>query len=82
MTNLCLIHYHCRNLEQMKKKSYNNVKGLGYNPNSIDELKAHLLELWSNDSFRTELEKQGKENALRFRAENTFPQLHQIYKSL
>lgn len=52
------------------------------NPNSIDELKTHLIELWSNDNFRTELEKQGKENALRFRSENTFPQLHQIYKSL
>ena len=29
-TNLCLIHYHCRNLEQIKKKILNNILGLGY----------------------------------------------------
>ena len=37
-TNIALVHYHNRNLEQMKKKIYNNVTGLGYNPN-IDSLK-------------------------------------------
>ena len=30
LTDLCLVHYHCRNMEQMKKKIINNVKGLDY----------------------------------------------------
>lgn len=30
LSDLCLVHYHCRSLEQMKKKVINNVKGLGY----------------------------------------------------
>jgi hypothetical protein len=38
-TNICLIHYHCRNLEQMKKKVITNVEGLGYNSNDLDFLK-------------------------------------------
>jgi len=29
-TNLCLIHFHSRNLDQMKKKILNNILGLGY----------------------------------------------------
>ena len=43
LTNLCLIHFHCRNLEQMKKKVLNNINGLGYE-NNIDYLKK-LLEI-------------------------------------
>ena len=42
VTNLCLIHYHCRNLEQMKKKVLNNVSGFGY-PTELNELKTLLL---------------------------------------
>jgi hypothetical protein len=42
MTDLCLVHFHCRNLEQMKKKVINNVIGLGYNPHDINELSTHL----------------------------------------
>lgn len=38
-TNLCLIHFHCRNLIQMQKKVYNNVNGLGYDPHNVNELK-------------------------------------------
>ena len=30
LTKLCLVHYHFRNLEQMKKKIFNNITGLGY----------------------------------------------------
>lgn len=30
LTDLCLIHYHCRNTEQMKEKIKNNILGLGY----------------------------------------------------
>jgi hypothetical protein len=30
LTKICLIHYHYRNLEQMKKKILNNITGLGY----------------------------------------------------
>lgn len=38
-TNLCLVHYHYRgNLKKIKQKTYNNVKGLGYNPNNIKML--------------------------------------------
>jgi len=39
LTTLCLIHYHCRNMEQMKKKVYNNVSGLGHNPFDLNYLK-------------------------------------------
>ena len=39
MTNICLIHYHCRNIEQMKKKVITNVEGLGYPSNDLDFLK-------------------------------------------
>lgn len=38
LTQFCLIHYHCRNLDQMKKKIYNNVLGLGYHPFDINRL--------------------------------------------
>jgi hypothetical protein len=41
LTNICLVHYHCRNLEQMKKKVLNNVLGLGYE-NNINSLKKQL----------------------------------------
>ena len=30
LTKICLVHYHYRNLEQMKKKILNNIIGLGY----------------------------------------------------
>lgn len=42
MTELCLVHFHCRNLDQMKKKVINNVIGLGYDHTNIDELSTHL----------------------------------------
>lgn len=32
MTNLVLVHYHYRNIEQIKKKTLNNIIGLGFNP--------------------------------------------------
>ena len=38
LTNICLVHYHYRNIEQMKKKILNNVQGLGYQ-NNLDFLK-------------------------------------------
>ena len=41
LTKICLVHYHCRNFEQMKKKIYNNVIGLGY-PNNLEQLKIIL----------------------------------------
>ena len=44
LTNLCLIHFHSRNLEQMKKKIYNNVSGLGYNVNSLESLKKNIID--------------------------------------
>jgi hypothetical protein len=33
LTKLCLVHFHHRNLEQLKKKIVNNVKGFGHNIN-------------------------------------------------
>ena len=33
LTKICLIHFHARNLEQMKKKILNNIIGLGYENN-------------------------------------------------
>lgn len=38
MTNICLVHFHCRNVKQMKKKATNNIIGLGY-PTDLDGLK-------------------------------------------
>ena len=38
LTDMVLVHYHCRNLDQMKKKVRTNIVGLGY-PESIDQLK-------------------------------------------
>lgn len=39
LSDLCLIHLHSRNLDQIKKKVYNNLKGLGYNPFDLNSLK-------------------------------------------
>lgn len=44
LTNFCLVHYHCRNLDQMKKKIYNNLVGLGYSPFNLNELKNILIK--------------------------------------
>jgi len=38
-TDLVLLHYHHRSLDQMKKKIYNNVQGLGYDIHNMEELK-------------------------------------------
>jgi len=39
LSNLCLVHYHCRNLEQHIKKVINNVNGLGYDNTDLNLLK-------------------------------------------
>ncbi len=39
LTKLCLVHFHHRNLEQMKKKIINNVKGFGHDVNNLSKLK-------------------------------------------
>lgn len=39
MTSLCLVHFHTRNLEQIKKKIYCNVGGFGYDTNNVEKLK-------------------------------------------
>jgi hypothetical protein len=38
LTNIVLVHYHHRNIEQMRKKILNNVVGLGHNINNIYEI--------------------------------------------
>lgn len=38
VTPFCLVHYHTRNLDQLKKKVYNNLVGLGYNPFDLNAL--------------------------------------------
>jgi hypothetical protein len=42
LSQLCLVHFHCRNLFQMKKKVFNNVIGLGYTPFNIGNLENTL----------------------------------------
>ena len=44
LTDLCLVHYHSRNYEQMKLKIKNNILGLGY---SLD--KNELLQLLNDN---------------------------------
>ena len=39
LTKLCLVHFHQRNLDQIKKKVFNNVSGLGYPPFNLYALK-------------------------------------------
>lgn len=40
MSDLCLVHYHCRNKNQMIKKVETNIIGLGYPINDVDYLKS------------------------------------------
>lgn len=44
LSNFCLVHFHTRNIEQIKGKIYNNVSGLGYNANNINELRKTLIK--------------------------------------
>lgn len=39
LSDLVLIHYHKRNYNQISKKTYNNVKGLGHDPDNLEQLK-------------------------------------------
>ena len=43
LTDLVLVHYHCRNLKQMTKKIRNNIIGLGYKEN-VKYLKSSLIK--------------------------------------
>ena len=38
LSDLALIHYHKRNYNQLSKKTLNNVVGLGYDPNNLEQL--------------------------------------------
>lgn len=38
LTNIVLVHYHHRNIEQMKKKILNNVIGLGHNIHNLSKI--------------------------------------------
>lgn len=42
MTDLVLVHYHCRSRAQMEKKVYNNVAGFGYPVNDVAALAKYL----------------------------------------
>jgi hypothetical protein len=42
MTNLCLVHFHTRNINQIRTKVFNNLKGLGHNPFNLIKLKETL----------------------------------------
>jgi hypothetical protein len=58
LTNFCLIHYHCRNLDQMKKKIYNNVSGLGYpvfNLNALNNIIAKNSIIPGNHHIRNQI---------------------------
>ena len=72
LTDLCLVHYHCRNLEQMKKKVINNVKGLGFDATNITDLRKntegvgnhhvrHMIEILKGDfTINTNSKKNGQ----------------------
>ena len=72
LTELCLVHYHCRNLEQMKKKVINNVKGLGYDTTDIAQLQKntqgvgyhhvrHMINILNNEfTINTNSKDDGK----------------------
>jgi hypothetical protein len=57
LTDLCLIHFHNRNVEQIKKKIYFNVTGFGYNADSLTELNT-LLKNNPNCAGNHHVEKQ------------------------
>jgi len=42
ITEICLVHFHVRNMDQLKKKTYNNVAGLNYPANNLHKLKQVL----------------------------------------
>lgn len=42
LTPFCLVHFHTRNVTQIRKKVYNNVSGLGHNPLNLPELEYSL----------------------------------------
>ena len=42
LSNFCLVHYHCRSINQITKKIYNNVHGLGYDVSNLHELTSIL----------------------------------------
>jgi hypothetical protein len=73
LTDLCLVHYHCRNLEQMKKKVINNVKGLGYDTTNIEILREnedgvgyhhvkHMIDILNNEFAINTNSKSGEKN--------------------
>ena len=73
LTDLCLVHYHCRNLEQMKKKVVNNVKGLGYDTTNIEILREnedgvgyhhvkHMIDILNNEFAINTNSKSGEKN--------------------
>lgn len=44
LSDLCLVHFHQRNIEQIKKKVYNNVKGFKHDPFNLTQLKHWLYK--------------------------------------
>ena len=52
LTNIVLVHYHCRNIEQIKKKIVNNVVGLGYNINNLHEIISNRPHCEGNHHIR------------------------------
>lgn len=55
LTDLVLVHYHARSLEQMTKKVYNNVLGFGYPVNDAALLAAHLRD-WNGHHVKTRID--------------------------
>jgi hypothetical protein len=58
LTKICLVHYHFRNIEQMKKKILNNVLGLGY-PNDLQYLKnliSQNIQIIGNHHVNSQIE--------------------------
>jgi hypothetical protein len=83
LTNLVLVHYHVRNFEQLRKKSLNNIIGLGYQ-SDLQSLKNTLINCPNIAGFHhihTQINIQENNYSLPYE-ENPNPDTHFSLKQL
>lgn len=86
MTDLCLLHFHCRNINQIKKKTINNVLGLGYDINNLSKYINHPgnhhvknLMLMQNNEYKLNSNYQKNDSTIDLEEFNNFiKNLHNI----
>ena len=87
MTDICLIHFHSRNLNQVKQKTINNVRGLGYDMNNLPQDKnlpgghhvQRLRDIQEN-KFQLDTNYTKNDSSIDLREFNNFIlNLHKIY---